>query len=71
MVRCSSLHVEVVRDQATYSLLSGDAVQLTHHGDALTVSDAEPVTRPIPAIDPPPAVSQPPGSRACASPAPG
>ena len=60
MVRSSSLHVEVTREQATYSLLSGDAVPLTHHGETLTVGDGDPVTRPIPRIDPPAPVTQPP-----------
>jgi alpha,alpha-trehalose phosphorylase len=60
MVRGSSLHVEVDHDQATYSLLDGEPVELHHHGEALTVNGDSPVSRPIRRIDPLPAPRQPP-----------
>jgi alpha,alpha-trehalose phosphorylase len=55
------LHAEIRHGQATYSLLDGPALEITHHGEAATVSADQPLTRPIP---PPPAretPSQPPG----------
>ncbi len=46
------LKVEVAPHQARYSLLDGAALEITHHGEALTVTAETPVTRTIP---PPPA----------------
>ncbi len=55
------LKVEVESDQARYSLLEGAPLELTHHGQTISVSARKPVTRAIP---PPPARDaprQPPG----------
>jgi alpha,alpha-trehalose phosphorylase len=55
------LRVEVDHDHARYSLLRGEALDITHHGDGLTVPAGESLTRPIP---PPPGrdePTQPPG----------
>jgi alpha,alpha-trehalose phosphorylase len=55
------LRVEIHHGQATYSLLGGAPLEITHHGEAVTVSDEQPLTRSIP---PPPVretPSQPPG----------
>jgi alpha,alpha-trehalose phosphorylase len=55
------LHVEVQRQRARYSLLAGDALQLIHHGERITVGPDAPADVPIP---PPPRqepVTQPPG----------
>ncbi len=52
MVRGSSLHVEVDHEQATYSLLDGEPIELHHHGEAVTVNGDGPVSRPIQRINP-------------------
>jgi alpha,alpha-trehalose phosphorylase len=55
------LKVEVESDQARYSLLEGAPLELTHHGQTISVFARKPVTRAIP---PPPAreaPKQPPG----------
>ena len=43
------LLVEVEPEQATYTLLEGDSLELSHHGEALTVA-AHAVARPIPRL---------------------
>jgi alpha,alpha-trehalose phosphorylase len=54
------VHVEVHHDAASYSLITGDTLRITHHGEPLTVGK-DPVTLkiPVPPILPPP--SQPEG----------
>jgi alpha,alpha-trehalose phosphorylase len=55
------LHVEVLPGQATYTLVEGSPLEITHHGERITVATEQPVTREIP---PPPMVgpaTQPPG----------
>ena len=59
MVRGSSLHVSVDHEQATYALLDGDALELSHHGETVTVDADGPISRPIPALPAPPAPSHP------------
>ncbi len=59
--RARLLEVDVRRLQATYSLLQGEALQIAHHGEGLTVTPGEPLRRPVPALHPGPAPSQPPG----------
>jgi alpha,alpha-trehalose phosphorylase len=61
--RDSSLRVTVTPAEATYEV-SGPPVEITHHGDRLTV-DGDPVTRPIPRIEPkpPPPSPRPPQRR--------
>jgi alpha,alpha-trehalose phosphorylase len=57
------LRVEVTHDGATYSLESDGSLQLTHHGEAVTLESGTPVTLPLPprpAGQPP---SQPPGRK--------
>src|SRR5579875_2804221 len=39
------LLVEIGQERATYTLLEGDALELTHFGEGLTVDQAEPLTR--------------------------
>jgi alpha,alpha-trehalose phosphorylase len=53
--RARRLRVEVDHREARYSLLSGEPLAITHHGEAVTVT-AEPVTRPVPR---PPAREEP------------
>ena len=55
------LRVDVDHRQGRYSLQRGDALQIAHHGEALTVSQEQAVTRPIPAPTPREEPTQPPG----------
>jgi alpha,alpha-trehalose phosphorylase len=48
--RARQLRVEVDQKQATYSLRAGQALDLTHHTEQITVTPKKPVTRPIPAL---------------------
>ncbi|WP_213576686.1 glycoside hydrolase family 65 protein [Rhodococcus sp. USK13] len=57
-VRGSAIHVDVRPLVATYRLISGEPLQLAHHGSTFTL-DASPVTKPIPAAPSSPAVRQP------------
>jgi len=58
--RGSRFAVEVHADRATYRLLAGKAVEITHHGRPCSVTE-EPVSLPIPEIDPGPPPQQPTG----------
>jgi alpha,alpha-trehalose phosphorylase len=53
------LRVNVEQDQATYSLALGEPLELGHHGERITVSSEQAVTRPIPSLVPRQAPSQP------------
>jgi alpha,alpha-trehalose phosphorylase len=55
------LKVEVTKTHATYTLLEGQPLELSHHGTAVTVSTAAAVTEAIPPCACGPAPSQPPG----------
>jgi alpha,alpha-trehalose phosphorylase len=55
------LRVQVTQREATYSLSTGDSLEVTHHGDGITVAADKPVSRPIPALAPREAPSQPRG----------
>ena len=55
------LKVEVKPPQTRYWLVDGAPLEITHHGEALTVTAREPVVRSIPTPDSRPAPSQPPG----------
>ncbi|MTD57262.1 glycoside hydrolase family 65 protein [Amycolatopsis pithecellobii] len=59
-VRDSRFSVEIYADRATYRLLSGKPVELTHHGMPCTVG-TNPVTLSIPSITPGPTPEQPAG----------
>jgi alpha,alpha-trehalose phosphorylase len=61
MFRGSGLLVEVDHQQATYSLLLGEPLELSHHGDQFTVAVDSPVTLAIPEPRPRPAPAQPRG----------
>jgi len=56
--RC--LRVCATHDEATYTVVSGDPLPLSHHGEPLLVS-SEPISRPIPPVVPRPLPTQPPG----------
>ncbi|MFL5928813.1 MAG: glycoside hydrolase family 65 protein [Gaiellaceae bacterium] len=55
------LRVDVTSTRATYTLLSGTPLAVIHHGDAVEVSTAAPITRAIPPIAERRAPSQPRG----------
>jgi alpha,alpha-trehalose phosphorylase len=61
MFRGRSLLVDVNHEHARYSLLSGDPLSITHHGEALQVNGGKPADRKIPPLKPRPSPSQPPG----------
>ena len=61
LVRGSRLRVEIDRGSATYSVVEGASVHLAHHGEALTVSADNPVTRPLPPAPERPEPRQPKG----------
>jgi alpha,alpha-trehalose phosphorylase len=61
MYRGRSLLVDVNHQNATYSLLDGQPLELDHHGDRVTVSGEESLTLEIPAIAARPAPEQPRG----------
>ncbi len=58
--RGTRFQVEVDGEGATYHVITGEPLELVHHGDAFTVT-SEPVRLPIPSIDPGPAPVQPVG----------
>jgi alpha,alpha-trehalose phosphorylase len=55
------LRVEVYPDHADYTLLDGEAVDLTHHGQKITVTPDTPVSCPVPPAPQWPAPVQPAG----------
>jgi alpha,alpha-trehalose phosphorylase len=59
--RGRKLVVEVNHQSASYSLLEGEPLEITHHGERVTVTPDEPSSLTIPAIKPRGAPSQPPG----------
>jgi alpha,alpha-trehalose phosphorylase len=59
--RGRQLRVEIDQEQATYSLGAGQAVDLTHHTELITVTPGRRVSRPIPALAPRKAPRQPRG----------
>ena len=56
--RC--LRVSATHEEATYTLVSGDPLPLTHHGEPLLLTGT-PISRPIPPPVPRPLPTQPPG----------
>jgi alpha,alpha-trehalose phosphorylase len=57
------LRVELAHGEARYSLLDGAPLQVTHHGETITVDSERPVSRPIPEIAAAEVPSQPAGRR--------
>ncbi len=55
------LHVEVVPRQVTYSLLDGPPLEISHHGDRVTVPSGDPLVLRIPRVAAREAPDQPPG----------
>jgi alpha,alpha-trehalose phosphorylase len=60
-VRGRHLRVEVTDTTATYTLLDGEAVSITHHGAPLQVTPDEPAVGQVPPISYRPPPPQPPG----------
>jgi alpha,alpha-trehalose phosphorylase len=61
MFRGRRLTVEVTKEASTYTLVDGEPLEISHHGEPVTVSQADAVTRDIPPTPIRPAPSQPPG----------
>ena len=59
--RGSCLSVEITRSEARYELQAGEAVEVSHEDEPLTVAPGEPVTRGWSVPDPGPEPQQPPG----------
>jgi alpha,alpha-trehalose phosphorylase len=55
------LQVEVNHREVTYTLREGPALDVTHHGETVTVGPDSPVTRPVPALRAAERPAQPPG----------
>jgi alpha,alpha-trehalose phosphorylase len=60
-IRGSRLRVDVEHARATYTIVSGEPLELAHHGEPFSVANGSPIERDIPEIDPGPAPEQPPG----------
>ena len=52
---------EVRGGEATYTLTEGDALEITHHGDRITIEPDEPLTIKVPPAPHRPEPTQPPG----------
>jgi alpha,alpha-trehalose phosphorylase len=61
LFRGRRLRVEVSRFEATYALVAGEPLEVTHYGMPINLAESEPVTEPIPPGVDRPAPSQPPG----------
>jgi alpha,alpha-trehalose phosphorylase len=61
LYRGRRLKVEVQDDQASYTLLAGEPLEVKHHGEPLRLSVDNPVSRPLPAPPERERPSQPPG----------
>ncbi len=61
LYRGRRLRVEVSGDEATYSLVDGEPLELIHHGERITVTREVPTTEPLPPVPHRPAPRQPPG----------
>ncbi|MBB5960222.1 alpha,alpha-trehalose phosphorylase [Saccharothrix tamanrassetensis] len=53
------LAVSITRNEATYRIVSGDALHTAHHGEPIVVEPGNPVTLPIPDPPTPPEIRQP------------
>jgi alpha,alpha-trehalose phosphorylase len=61
LFRGSRLKVDVTKGESTYTLSAGEALEIAHHGESITVARDEPVSRPNPPAPTHPPPSQPPG----------
>ena len=60
-IRGRRLRVEITHAEARYVLTGGDALEILHHGQPVSLPPCKPQTRPIPAAPSRPRPSQPPG----------
>jgi len=61
MIRGRKLRVEVTQSVARYQLADGEPLDITHHGDHVTLSAGQAEERAIPDIPAQPRPNQPPG----------
>ncbi len=61
MFRGRRLLVEIVHEQATYTLAEGASLEIVHHGEKATVEPRKPLRRPIPPAPQRETPTQPPG----------
>ncbi len=61
LFRGRRVKVDVHKREATYTLLAGEPLEVDHHGSAITLSTAAPVTEAIPPVVERPTPRQPPG----------
>lgn len=54
------MHVEITPDKATYTLLSGPRLTISHHGEPLNVGPDSPAVRTVPPTPTRPTPEQPP-----------
>ncbi|MFF7189544.1 glycoside hydrolase family 65 protein [Streptomyces sp. NPDC008222] len=62
-VRRQCLRVEITESLATYTLMHGESVRISHYGEPVTVSLDAPESRPVKPPPPLPTPAQPPGRR--------
>jgi alpha,alpha-trehalose phosphorylase len=61
LFRGRRLKVEVTKEEATYTLVDGDPLEVAHHGETVALSKGQPVVLTVPPAPVRPAPSQPPG----------
>jgi len=59
--RGRTLQVSVQDGRASYELVDGDALEVSHHGDRITVEPGQPLELDVPPIQSRPEPTQPPG----------
>ncbi|MFJ5533121.1 glycoside hydrolase family 65 protein [Streptomyces sp. NPDC093261] len=59
--RC--LRVAITESQATYTLIHGESIPISHYGEPVTLTPGTPQSRPVKPPPPLPATAQPPGRR--------
>src|SRR5690606_2235817 len=59
LFRGRRLRVAIMPDHARYDLVSGDPLEIIHHGEKITLTTDTVVSRPFPPMTPPPPVSPP------------
>jgi alpha,alpha-trehalose phosphorylase len=57
------VRVDTTEDEAVYTLLEGEPLEIGHHHERFTVTTGEPVRRPVPPLERRPAPAQPRGRR--------
>lgn len=65
LYRGRRIHVDVNSDHACYKLLSGEPLEVFHHGEQITIARDAPRTCHYPPLAEPPPVTPPPGRDPC------